>query len=232
LISNTDISKIFRQIAYLIDLMENNVNKNKESAVFKTRAYRRAADIIENLSSNLGEIYNKKKLKGLSEIPSVGKSIAIKIEELITTGKIGYIEELKKKTTININEFYNLEGIGIGPKTVKALHDKLRIENLSDLEKAASEGKIHNIPGFSYKKEESILKNIRISQQEGFISVNIHKSLDGTRVVNYTQWRTKEAFEKMLKNPRAIVQMNDALSISKVDGSLYEVVSVKSLARR
>lgn len=166
MISNTDISKVFRQIAYLIDLMENNVNKNKESAVFKIRAYRRAADIIENLSSNIVEIYNKKKLKGLSEIPSVGKSIAIKIEELITTGKIGYFEELKKKTTININEFYNLEGIGIGPKTVKALHDKLRIENLSDLEKAASEGKIHNIPGFSYKKEESILKNIRSLKKE------------------------------------------------------------------
>ena len=70
-----------------------------------------------------------------------------------------------------------------------------------------------------------------MSQQEGFISANIHKSLDGTRVVNYTQWRTKEAFEKMLKNPRAIVQMNDALSISKVDGSIYEVVFVESLAR-
>jgi DNA polymerase (family 10) len=166
LISNTDISKVLRQIAYLIDLIENNVNKNKESAVFKTRAYRRAADIIENLSSNIGEIYNKKKLKGLSEIPSVGKSIAIKIEELITTGKIGYFEELEKKTTININEFFNLEGIGIGPKTVKALHDKLRIKNLSDLEKAASEGKIHNIPGFSYKKEESILKNIRSLKKE------------------------------------------------------------------
>jgi hypothetical protein len=36
----------------------------------------------------------------------------------------------------------------------------------------------------------------------------------------------------MLKNPRAMVQMNDALSISKVDGSLYEVVFVESLARR
>jgi hypothetical protein len=36
----------------------------------------------------------------------------------------------------------------------------------------------------------------------------------------------------MLKNPRAMVQMNDALSISKVDGSLYEVVFVESLAGR
>jgi hypothetical protein len=70
-----------------------------------------------------------------------------------------------------------------------------------------------------------------MSQQEGFISANIHKSLDGTRVVNYAQWKSKEAFEKMLKNPRAIEHMNDALSISKVDGSLYEVVFVDNLTK-
>jgi DNA polymerase (family 10) len=168
MISNVAISKILRQIAYLIELQEEGkINKDKANAVlFKTRAYRRAADIIENLSSNVEEIYNKEKLKGLSEIPSVGKSIAIKIEEYITTGKIEYFEELKKKTTIDIEEFYNLEGIGIGPRTIKALHDSLRVNSLSDLEKAASEGKIHNIPGFSYKKEQSILKKIQSLKKE------------------------------------------------------------------
>jgi hypothetical protein len=33
-----------------------------------------------------------------------------------------------------------------------------------------------------------------MSQQEGFISANIHRSLDGTRVINYAQWKSKEAF--------------------------------------
>jgi quinol monooxygenase YgiN len=68
-----------------------------------------------------------------------------------------------------------------------------------------------------------------MSQQEGFISANIHKSLDGTRVVNYAQWKSKEAFEKMLKNPTAITHMNDAFSIATVEGSLYEVVFVENL---
>src|SRR6187402_381715 len=68
-----------------------------------------------------------------------------------------------------------------------------------------------------------------MSQQEGFISANIHKSLDGTKVVNYAQWKSKEAFEKMLKNPTAITHMNDAFSIAKVDDSLYEVVFVENL---
>src|ERR671910_192320 len=154
--SNAAISRVLRQIAYLIELEEgaqdknDDNNKNKPNTVFKIRAYKRTADVIENLSSNVEEIYNKWKLKGLTEIPSVGKAIALKIDELLTTGKIEYFEE-----------FYHLEGIGIGPRTVKILHDRLGIKSLSELEKAAEERKIHNVPGFSYKKEESILKKIK-----------------------------------------------------------------------
>jgi DNA polymerase (family X) len=165
MISNAAISRILRQIAYLIELeaQDNNkeADKNKSNTVFKIRAYRRSADFIENLSSNVEEVYNKWKLKGLIAIPSIGKAIALKIEEYITTGKIEYAEELKKRTSINVEEFYHLEGVGIGPKTVKALHDSLGLNNLTDVERAAMEGKIRCVPGFSYKKEESILKKIQ-----------------------------------------------------------------------
>jgi DNA polymerase (family X) len=165
MISNAAISRILRQIAYLIELeaQDNNkeADKNKSNTVFKIRAYRRTADIIENLSSNVEEVYNKQKLKGLIAIPSIGKAIALKIEEYITTGRIEYAEELKKRTTINVEEFYHLEGVGIGPKTVKALYDSLGLNSLADVERAAMEGKIRSVPGFSYKKEESILKKIQ-----------------------------------------------------------------------
>ena len=165
MINNAAISRILRQIAYLIELeaQDNNkeADKNRSNTVFKIRAYRRTADIIENLSSNVEEVYNKQKLKGLIAIPSIGKAIALKIEEYITTGRIEYAEELKKRTSINVEEFYHLEGVGIGPKTVKALHDSLGLNNLTDVERAAMEGKIRSVPGFSYKKEESILKKIQ-----------------------------------------------------------------------
>lgn len=165
MISNAAISRILRQIAYLIELeaQDNNkgADKNRSNTVFKIRAYRRTADIIESLSSNVEEVYNKQKLKGLIAIPSIGKAIALKIEEYITTGRIEYAEELKKRTSINVEEFYHLEGVGIGPKTVKALHDSLGLNNLTDVERAAMEGKIRSVPGFSYKKEESILKKIQ-----------------------------------------------------------------------
>ena len=113
MINNAAISRVLRQIAYLIELegtQNNDFNKNKSNTVFKIRAYRRTADIIENLSSNVEEIYTKWKLKGLTEIPSIGKAIASKMEEYITTGKIEYFEELKKRTSINVEEFYHLEG--------------------------------------------------------------------------------------------------------------------------
>src|ERR671915_763764 len=173
MISNAAISRVLRQIAYLIELEEvaqdnsDNNNKDKPNTVFKIRAYRRTADVIENLSSNVEEIYNKWKLKGLIEIPSVGKAIALKIEELLTTGRIEYFEELKKKTPIKVDEFYHLEGVGIGPRTVKVLHDRLGIKNLTELEKAAADGKIHSVPGFSYKKEESISKKIQSLKKSG-----------------------------------------------------------------
>lgn len=60
--------------------------------------------------------------------------------------------------------------------------------------------------------------------QEGFISASIHKSKDGKKVVNYIQYKGKEAFEKRLDNPEAIIHMNEILSMAKADGNLYDVV--------
>ncbi|MDW0252371.1 MAG: DNA polymerase/3'-5' exonuclease PolX, partial [Nitrososphaeraceae archaeon] len=118
------------------------------------------SDVIARLSANIEEIYRKEGVEGLQKIPSIGKAIALKIEECIMTGKIKYFEGLKATTPINIDDFYSLESIS--PKTLKVLYDKLKIKDLSDLEKAASEGKLRNIPGFSQKKEETILKKIQI----------------------------------------------------------------------
>jgi DNA polymerase (family 10) len=152
---NADIAKIFRKIGFIIDMNGNDVN-----ATFKARAYKRTSDVIASLSTNIEEIYRKEGLEGLQKIPSIGKAIALKIEEYIMTGKIKYYEELKATTPLNIDDFYDLEGIG--PKTIKVLYDKLKIKDLSDLEKAASERTLRNIQGFSQNKEETILKKIHI----------------------------------------------------------------------
>ena len=153
---NANIASILRDIAFLLEMEDVEDNSNM---VFKIRSYKRASDVIANLSSNVEEVYATHGLKGIMQIPSIGKAIALKIEEYLTTGRIHYLEELKSKTDIDIEEFYGLEGIG--PKTIKIVYDKLGIRDLSGLEKAASEGKLRSIRGFSEKKEEVILKKIQ-----------------------------------------------------------------------
>jgi DNA polymerase (family X) len=160
---NYEAAKIFREIAFILQILEEN--KSEPNVIFKIRSYNRAADEIQNLSTDIGEIYKKEKLKGLLKIPSIGKAIATKLEEYITTGKIHYYDELKEKLPVDISQFFGLEGIG--PKTIKTLYDNLGIKNISDLEKAALEGKIRNVPGFSEKKEEIILKKIQFFRKGG-----------------------------------------------------------------
>ncbi len=63
-----------------------------------------------------------------------------------------------------------------------------------------------------------------MSKHDGFISIRIHKSLDGTKVLSHLQWKNKESIERMVNDPRVIIHMNDIASIAKVDRTLYEIV--------
>lgn len=60
----------------------------------------------------------------------------------------------------------------------------------------------------------------------GFVSANIHASLDGTRVVNYAQWRSREDFQTMLDDPTAREHMSATVTLTTSDPHLYEVTSV------
>ena len=65
---------------------------------------------------------------------------------------------------------------------------------------------------------------LAMKKQPGYISANIHKSLDGTRVTNYAQWRSKDDFEAMLENPEAAKHMKEASQLTiKFEPHLYEV---------
>jgi quinol monooxygenase YgiN len=62
--------------------------------------------------------------------------------------------------------------------------------------------------------------------QPGFISANIHTSLDGRHVVNYAQWRSRDAFEAMLRSPDARPHMTRAAALASFDPILCEVAHV------
>ena len=61
----------------------------------------------------------------------------------------------------------------------------------------------------------------------GFISANIHKSLDGTRVTNYAQWRSIEDFKAIFRTPEATAHMPAITQIAESEPVLYEVSYMK-----
>ena len=183
MIKNADIAKAMRDIGFLIEVENGSSNNNVQ---FKARAYYKAADTIANLHENLVDIYSKRGIEGLLEIPSIGKAIASKIEEYVKTGRIRYLEELKTKIPINIDELYGIEGIG--PKTIKMLYDKLQIKNLTEFEKAAAEGRLRNVPGFTERREHDILKRIEF-----------FKKGKGRRIIGEIYPRAKQIEERLLK---------------------------------
>lgn len=68
-----------------------------------------------------------------------------------------------------------------------------------------------------------------IRQQPGFVSVSIHSSLDGKRVVNYAQWQSKEHFEGFMNKPETQKQLKLFAGLAKsVSPSLYKVNAVHS----
>lgn len=103
---NKEIAKILYKIAELLEIKETS---------FRTRAYRKAALVLENLKQDISEIYKKDGLKGLDKIEGIGKSISQKIEEYIKKGKIRYYEELKEETAIRqiVTYFFKSKGIGL-----------------------------------------------------------------------------------------------------------------------
>ena len=63
-----------------------------------------------------------------------------------------------------------------------------------------------------------------ISAMPGYVSANIHRSLDGSRVANYAQWESREAFEAMLRRPEAQPHLEAASRLATAVPVLYEVV--------
>jgi len=152
---NSEFANIFWEIAEFLELKQDNP--------FKIRAYRKASQNIETLSKSIEEIYADGGIKALLDIPGIGQHIAEKIEEQIKTGKVAVYEKLAKGFPKGFHEVAEVQGMG--PKTALLLYNKLKIDSIKKLEKAAKAGKLKNIPGMGTKKEQNILRGIELKKK-------------------------------------------------------------------
>jgi DNA polymerase (family X) len=143
---NKSIADIFYQTA---DLMEV---RNDDS--FRIRSYRRAAEAIEGLETQLSEIYENE--KALLTIPGIGKGMAANIREVFVAGKLSVYEELLQKYRPSMLELLKVQGLG--PKTIALIWDAFQVCDVEGVAKLAQEGKLRQLPRQSEKSEQKILK--------------------------------------------------------------------------
>ena len=144
-----EIADAFDQIADLLELKGENP--------FRIRAYRRAALNLRSLTEDLGEL---SRTDSLESIPGIGKELAAKIQEMLSTRRLRFLEELKKQVPGSLSTLMTVPGIG--PKTAKPVYDRFKVRSVEQLEKIVRAGKLRILPGFQQKKEENILRGIQI----------------------------------------------------------------------
>ena len=146
-LTNGDLARIFHEIGDMLEL--------KGELVFKTVAYHRAADAIGRSPVDLVSAY---RAGNPPRIPGVGKAISDKLAELATTGRLAFHERLSTEIPPRLVEILQLPGLG--PKTVRQLHEELAIESLDDLRQAAERGRLRTVRGMSARTETLVLEGL------------------------------------------------------------------------
>jgi DNA polymerase (family 10) len=155
--NNRELADTFTLIADLLEI--------KGEIIYKTLAYRKAAESLTSLGRDAKEYWKEGKLE---DIPGVGKAIAEKIDELLSSGKLGFLEKLEAEIPPGLAGW--LQVPGLGPKKVALIWKELGITKLADLEKAAREGKLRGLPGMGEKSETQIITGIEsLSRRSGRI---------------------------------------------------------------
>ncbi|MDP2313052.1 MAG: DNA polymerase/3'-5' exonuclease PolX [Pseudomonadota bacterium] len=144
---NADIAKVFFELA---DLMEFH-----QVVDFKVRAFRSAAQIIENLPEPCTDMLRE---GTLAEVPRIGEGIVRRVAELCRTGTLAELEELRKRAPAGLAEILRIDGMG--PRSTELVWHELGITTVDELEAAAKAQRLRGLPRFGAKKEEKLLAAI------------------------------------------------------------------------
>ncbi|HEY7206852.1 MAG TPA: helix-hairpin-helix domain-containing protein [Gaiellaceae bacterium] len=122
------------------------------AGTFPVRAYRRAADLIRAAPAPVAELVRKGRVR---ELRGIGPSIEARLRELVTTGRIAELEELRGRTAPELVALGRL--LGFGPRLAAAIAEALEIRTAAELRAAAAAGRLREVPGIGPRTEAKIL---------------------------------------------------------------------------
>ncbi len=147
-VHNADIAAVFNEIADILEIQGENP--------FRIRAYRNAARVVGELGKETSELANEG--MDLTELPGIGRDLAAKIREILDTGSCAVLKRLRKQVPVSVTQLMRLPGLG--PKRVSALWHDLGIQTVEQLDRAARDRRLGELPGFGPKTEQRILETI------------------------------------------------------------------------
>jgi hypothetical protein len=142
-LDNAAVAELLETIAATLDTPEGNPHR--------VRAYRTAAGTVRGLGRPVAELLAEGGRTGLEQLPGVGKGLSRVIEQLTLTGHSGILE-----TLVGGPEAALATVTGIGPGLAAAVHERLGITTLEELERAAHDGRLAGVPGFGPKRVRGV----------------------------------------------------------------------------
>lgn len=145
--NNQEVAEVFQNIADLLAI--------KGESRYRIVAYERAAETLGTLGRDIGEVWKSGELQ---ELPGVGEAIAAKIDELLSSGELGFYKELTAEVPESLVEVLRVNHVG--PKKAALFWRELGVTTVEELEKAAAAGELAQLPGMGQRSQEKILEGI------------------------------------------------------------------------
>ena len=153
---NDAIAEMLDRVA---DLLEA-----QHASVYRIRAYRAGARTVRTQVDSISESIAAGEPDPLEDLPSIGKSIAAVIREFVASGRPRLLERLEGQTS-PADLFATIPGIGEG--LAERIETQLHLDTLEDLEAAAHDGRLAEVPGFGPRRirgvQESLAHLLRYS---------------------------------------------------------------------
>ena len=146
---NLEIAAAFSEIADLLEFKGENP--------FKIRAYRRAAQRMEAMTTDVASLVETGEV---SQLEGIGSALAAKITEYVHTGKIQALDELRQEIPSSLMELTRVPGIG--PRLAARLFRELGIRDLAGLEEALAQQRLRGLKGIGPLTEASIALGLKV----------------------------------------------------------------------
>jgi DNA polymerase (family 10) len=140
-LTNAQIADVLERIADLLEM--ENANPHR------VRAYRNGARSVRSAERSLAHLVAQGDGQALRELPDVGSGLAGVIEEFVHSGRSSLLERLQGEVS-PVELFARVPGIG--ETLARRIADRLGVTTLEELEQAAHDGRLRQVPGFGEER--------------------------------------------------------------------------------